>query len=44
MEFAGGYRGGRRGAIVSEFSTHSYDEKDVFTDPRVQRITKIRRI
>jgi len=36
--------GGRRGAIVSEFSTHSYDEKDVFTDPRVQRITKIRRI
>jgi len=35
---------GPKGAIISEFSTHSYDEKDVFTDPRVQRITKIRRI
>ncbi len=32
---------GPRGAVVSEFSTHSDDESDVFTDPQVQRITVI---
>ena len=31
------FRAGDEGAIVSEFSTRSRDEADVFTDPRVQR-------
>jgi hypothetical protein len=31
------YQGGPEGAIVSEFSTRSRDEADVFTDPRVVR-------
>lgn len=29
---------GEQGAVVSEFSTHSADEYDVFTDPAVRRI------
>jgi D-lyxose ketol-isomerase len=29
---------GDEGAIVSEFSTRSRDETDVFTDPRVRRV------
>ena len=29
------------GAIVTEFSTKSMDEHDVFTDPSIQRITRI---
>jgi D-lyxose ketol-isomerase len=36
--------GGKRGAVISEFSTTSYDERDSFTDPRVDRITKIRKV
>lgn len=32
------FQGGEAGAVVSEFSTSSYDEYDVFTDPRIQRI------
>lgn len=36
------FQAGPRGAIISEFSTVSRDEKDVFTDPNIQRITKIR--
>ncbi len=32
---------GEEGAIVSEFSTTSYDEYDVFTDPFVVRTNKI---
>jgi len=35
------FQAGDEGAIVSEFSSMSIDEKDVFTDPEVQRITKI---
>jgi len=35
------FKAGDEGAIVSEFSSMSIDEKDVFTDPEVQRITKI---
>lgn len=29
--------GGPEGAVISEFSTHSTDETDVFTDPRILR-------
>lgn len=32
------FQGGPEGAVVSEFSTHSFDEYDLFTDPRIQRI------
>jgi D-lyxose ketol-isomerase len=31
------FRAGPEGAIVSEFSTRSRDETDVFTDPRIVR-------
>ena len=36
------FQAGDRGAIVSEFSTTSRDELDVFTDPRVERATVLR--
>ena len=36
------FQAGRRGAIVSEFSSTSKDEKDVFTDPRIRRATVLR--
>jgi len=35
------FQAGPEGAIVSEFSTRSRDESDVFTDPRIVRETKI---
>lgn len=35
------FRAGKEGAIVSEFSTTSRDELDVFTDPRIQRHTVV---
>ncbi len=35
------FQGGSEGAIVSEFSTTSTDETDVFTDDRIIRETKI---
>jgi len=35
------FQGGTKGAVVSEFSTRSLDEKDVFTDPEIARITKV---
>jgi len=35
------FQAGDKGAIVSEFSSTSIDEKDVFTDPRIKRIPKI---
>ena len=35
------FRGGSRGAVVSEFSTTSTDEQDLFTDPRIGRFTKV---
>jgi D-lyxose ketol-isomerase len=35
------FRAGEEGAVVSEFSTTSTDEEDVFTDPRIYRFTKI---
>jgi len=31
------FRAGDDGAIVSEFSTRSRDDADVFTDPRIRR-------
>ena len=31
------FQGGKDGAVVSEFSTRSRDEKDIFTDPDIQR-------
>jgi len=30
------------GAIVSEFSTKSYDEYDIFTDPGIKRVTVVK--
>ncbi len=35
------FQAGSEGCIVSEFSSTSIDEEDVFTDPRVQRIPEI---
>jgi D-lyxose ketol-isomerase len=35
------FQAGDEGAVVSEFSTRSTDENDIFTDPDIQRITKI---
>jgi D-lyxose ketol-isomerase len=35
------FRAGPEGAVVSEFSTASRDELDVFTDPRVERATVV---
>ncbi|PMQ01110.1 MAG: D-lyxose/D-mannose family sugar isomerase [Dictyoglomus sp. NZ13-RE01] len=32
------FQAGDEGAIVSEFSTHSTDEYDIFTDPEIKRI------
>lgn len=35
------FQAGPRGAVVSEFSSKSMDEADVFTDPEIKRITKV---
>lgn len=35
------FQAGEEGAIVSEFSTKSTDESDIFTDPRIKRIPEI---
>lgn len=35
------FQSGENGAIVSEFSTSSYDEFDIFTNPSIERETKI---
>ena len=35
------FQAGEKGAVVSEFSTPSYDEEDIFTDPRIIRIPVI---
>lgn len=32
------FQGGDEGAVVSEFSTRSRDEADVFTDPEIRRV------
>lgn len=36
------FQAGPEGAIVSEFSTQSFDKKDIFTDPDIIRLTNIR--
>ncbi|MBW8352189.1 D-lyxose/D-mannose family sugar isomerase [Bacillus sp. IITD106] len=35
------FKAGNEGAVVSEFSTRSTDEDDIFTDPRIKRIPEI---
>jgi len=35
------FQAGKDGAIVSEFSSQSIDETDIFTDPDIKRITEI---
>jgi D-lyxose ketol-isomerase len=35
------FQSGDQGAVVSEFSSTSTDEADIFTDPEIQRITQI---
>ncbi|MCL4481730.1 MAG: D-lyxose/D-mannose family sugar isomerase, partial [Bacteroidetes bacterium] len=35
------FRAGNEGAVVSEFSTTSTDGDDIFTDPGINRFTKI---
>ncbi len=35
------FQAGPEGAVVSEFSTRSRDESDVFTDPRIERETMV---
>ena len=37
------FQAGDEGAIVSEFSTTSRDEADIFTDPDIQRATEIQK-
>jgi len=37
------FQAGDEGAIVSEFSTKSLDEADIFTDPEIQRFTKLKK-
>ncbi|MHB9126234.1 MAG: D-lyxose/D-mannose family sugar isomerase [Armatimonadota bacterium] len=35
------FQAGDEGAVVSEFSTSSRDEADIFTDPEIQRLTVV---
>lgn len=35
------FTGGKEGAVISEFSSPSFDELDIFTDPNIIRIPKI---
>ncbi|MHB8612326.1 MAG: D-lyxose/D-mannose family sugar isomerase [Candidatus Dormibacteraceae bacterium] len=35
------FQAGDAGAVVSEFSTKSMDEHDIFTDPGVERMTRV---
>ena len=37
------FQAGKRGAVVSEFSSTSRDAADIFTDPRITRATKVSR-
>lgn len=36
------FKAGSEGAVISEFSTRSTDEDDIFTDPRIKRIPEIK--
>lgn len=35
------FKAGNEGAIVSEFSTPSFDERDIFTNPNIERTPKV---
>lgn len=35
------FQAGDEGAVISEFSTKSRDDADVFTDPKIQRVTEV---
>jgi D-lyxose ketol-isomerase len=35
------FQSGSEGAVVSEFSTSSFDENDIFTDERIKRIPEV---
>ena len=35
------FQAGAEGAVISEFSTTSYDEYDIFTDPNIKRIPTV---
>jgi D-lyxose ketol-isomerase len=35
------FQAGPEGAIISEFSTASFDDRDIFTDPDIRRISNI---
>jgi D-lyxose ketol-isomerase len=35
------FQAGPNGAVVSEFSSTSDDESDIFTDPRIKRIPEV---
>src|SRR4051812_11261669 len=35
------FQSGDKGAVVSEFSTTSRDESDIFTDPRIERAPRV---
>ena len=37
------FRAGKEGAVVSEFSTTSTDDEDIFADPRISRFTVIKK-
>ncbi|MDD5230728.1 MAG: D-lyxose/D-mannose family sugar isomerase [Candidatus Marinimicrobia bacterium] len=37
------FQAGEEGAVISEFSTKSRDELDIFTDPEIQRITELKK-
>ncbi len=37
------FQASSRGAIISEFSTRSVDEKDIFTDPEIRRIPEVKK-
>jgi len=36
------FQAGDQGAVVSEFSTNSTDENDIFTDQEIQRLTRVK--
>lgn len=35
------FQAGPEGAVISEFSTNSFDKEDIFTDPDIKRITNL---
>lgn len=35
------FQAGERGAVISEFSSTSHDDSDIFTDPRIRRLPEL---